>query len=111
MIEMYEVVVLILSPVQQVADQTGDFGNLYTSGAFNCPHRGQTVDVRSDPTGTLHKVIGVPGITPLKNHLDASEHLSRAPGIDDLTPFDFDFDPHMAFDPGDRIDYDAFTHL
>jgi hypothetical protein len=32
--------------------------------------------VRSDPAGTLNKMMGIPGIAPLQNQLNAPEHLT-----------------------------------
>jgi hypothetical protein len=41
--------VLILGTMQQVAEQASIFGNLDANRVFDCPHRGQGVDKRSDP--------------------------------------------------------------
>jgi hypothetical protein len=32
--------------------------------------------VRSDPAGTLNKVMGIPGIAALYNHFNSPEHLT-----------------------------------
>jgi hypothetical protein len=104
-------VMLELGGMHHVPDQSGIFGNLNIDCGFDCPHRGQSMGVRSDATGTLHEMVCVPGIAPLKNQLDAAEHLARAPRIDNFAPSHFDFDAKVAFDSGDRINYDSFTHI
>jgi hypothetical protein len=40
---------LILGTVQQVAKQARVFRNLNANRIFDCPHRGQRMDKRSDP--------------------------------------------------------------
>jgi hypothetical protein len=41
---------------------------------FNCPHRGQGMGVGSNPAGALCKMMGIPGITTLKDDFETSEH-------------------------------------
>jgi hypothetical protein len=48
MIEMDNVVMLVLRTVQEVSEDSGIVGNLDADCVFNCPHRGQSMDVRSD---------------------------------------------------------------
>jgi hypothetical protein len=69
------------------------------------------MDVRSDPAGALHEMLGIPRITPLQNELYAAEHLPGAPGVNDFPTGHFDLDPHVAFDAGDRINNDSFSHM
>jgi hypothetical protein len=69
------------------------------------------MDVRSDPAGTLHEMLGVPGIAPLQNHFDAPEHLPGAPGVDDLASGHLDFDPEVTLDTGYRINDNSLSHM
>ena len=66
MIEVDDVVMLELGSHQQVADDTCIVGNLYANGIFDCPHRGQSMGVRSDPAGALHEMMCIPGIPSLQ---------------------------------------------
>jgi len=50
-------------------------------------------------------------IPPLKNHFNAAEHLPGAPGIDNFTSGDFHLDAKVAFDSGDRINYNSLAHM
>ena len=49
MIEVNDMIVLILGTMQQVAEQACIFRNLDANRVFDCPHRGQRVNKRSDP--------------------------------------------------------------
>ena len=62
--------------VEQVADKTRIGWNLNIDCIFDCPHRGQSMGVRSDPAGALHEMVGIARIASLKNQLDSSKHLS-----------------------------------
>jgi hypothetical protein len=66
--------------------------------------------IRSNPAGSLHKVVRIPGIAALQYQLDSAEHLPGAPGVYDLAAFNFHLDAQVAFDPGNRINYDTFSH-
>ena len=76
MVKMDHVVVLKLGTVQKVADEARIRRNLHVDCIFDCPHRGQSMRVRSDPAGALHKMVGIAGIASLKNQFDSSKHLS-----------------------------------
>jgi len=76
MIEMHQMVMLKLRAVQKVSNDACIWGNSNIDCIFNCPHRGQGVSVSSDPTGSLNKMVGIPGIPALKNEFDTSEHLA-----------------------------------
>ena len=76
MIEMNDMVVLELSAVQQVSDQACVFGDLDPHCIFDCPHRGQSMGVRSDAAGALDEMMRISGVTPLQYQLDAPEHLA-----------------------------------
>jgi len=67
--------------------------------------------VRSDAAGAGHKVMRIARITALENKLDTSEHLARAPCIDNFTAGYFDFDPEVALNPGNWINNYTFTHI
>ena len=73
---MDDMIMLKLGAHQQVSDQTGIFRNLHADGVFNCPHRGQSMGIRSDPAGSCHKMVRIPWIPPLQNDFDTSEHLA-----------------------------------
>jgi hypothetical protein len=63
------------------------------------------------PQERCHEMMRIPRIAPLKNQLDAAEHLARTPGIDDFASGHFHLDAKVAFDSGDRINYNSFTHM
>ena len=73
---MHHMVMLELCTVHQVSDDACIRGNGNVDCIFNCPHRGQGMCVRSDPAGSLNKMVGIPGIPALKDELDTSEHLA-----------------------------------
>ena len=75
-IEMNDMVMLKLSAMEQVSDQARIFGNLYANRIFDCPHRGQSMGVRSDPAGALDEMMRVSRIPPLQNELNPPEHLA-----------------------------------
>ncbi len=75
---------LELCTVQKVSDQAGILWNFDADGIFNCPHRGQSMCVSSDAAGALDKMVGIAGIASLKDKFNPSEHLPRAPGVDNL---------------------------
>jgi hypothetical protein len=104
-------IVLKLGAVHQVADDARIFGNLNANRHFDCPHRGQGVDVRSDPAGTAHEQVGIAGVTPLKNHFNAAKHLPGAPGIDNFAARDFHLDAQVAFDARNGINYNSLAHI
>jgi hypothetical protein len=108
---MDDVIVLVLRAVHEVADQTRVLRDLHADGVVDCPHRGQSMDVRSDPAGALHEVLGIPRIAPLQNEFDAPEHLPGAPGVNDLAAGHFHLDPHVAFDSGYRVNNDSLSHM
>jgi hypothetical protein len=67
--------------------------------------------VRSDPAGSLHKMMRVPRIPAQQYQFDPSEHLPRTPGIHDLAIGNFDLDAQMAFYPCYRVYYNSLRHL
>lgn len=48
MIKVHDVVVLELGTIQKVSYNSGIVGNLDADCVFNCPHRGQSMNVSSD---------------------------------------------------------------
>jgi hypothetical protein len=66
--------------------------------------------IRSDPAGTLHEVVRIPGIAALQYQLDTTEHLPGTPGVNDLAAFNLHLDSQVAFDPGNRINYNSLCH-
>ena len=67
MIEVNNVIVLELCTMQQISDKSGIFRNLYANGVFDCPHRGQSMCVRSDPARSLDKMLSISWVPALKN--------------------------------------------
>jgi hypothetical protein len=55
-------------------------------------------------------MVCVPRVTALENHFNASEHLSRTPGIDHLAALHLDFDSEVTFYSGNWINYDTLAH-
>jgi hypothetical protein len=103
--------VLELGTMQKVADDPGVFGDGNAKSHIDCPHRGQSMGVRSDPARALHKMVSVPWIASHKYHLDTTEHLAGTPGVHDLAPCNLDFDAKVAFDSGNRINHISFSHV
>jgi hypothetical protein len=75
MIKMNDMVMLELGSMQQVSDEPGILGDLNVNRIFDCPHRGQSMCVRSDAAGTLDKMVGIPRIATLQNKFYSPEHL------------------------------------
>jgi len=76
MIKMNYMIVLELSSHQKISNDSCVFRNFDAHRIIDCPHRGQSMGVRSDPAGTLNKMMGIPGIAPLQYQLNAPEHLT-----------------------------------
>jgi hypothetical protein len=108
---MYDVVMLKLRTVKQVSNNTCICRDLYADGVFDCPHRGQSMGVSSDPAGSLHEVLCISGIPSLKDQFDAPEHLSGAPGIFYLAALNFYFDTKVAFYSCNRVDRYSLSHM
>jgi hypothetical protein len=65
MIEVNNVIMLELGPVKKISDKACIFWDFDADCIFDCPHRGQSMGVRSDPAGALNKMVGVTGIAAL----------------------------------------------
>ena len=65
MIKMNNMVVLKLGTHQQISNDQRIWGNLNSNRIVDCPHRGQSMGVRSDAARALHKMMGVPGVASL----------------------------------------------
>ena len=76
MIKMNDVIVLELGTHEKVAYDSCIFWDLNTDGIIDCPHRGQSMGVGSDPARALHKMMGIPRIASLQDQLDSAEHLA-----------------------------------
>ncbi len=76
MIKVNNMIMLELGAHQQVTNDACVLRNFDTHCVIDCPHRGQSMCVRSDTAGALHKMVGIPGISALQNHLDTPEHLA-----------------------------------
>jgi hypothetical protein len=97
------VIMLKLGAHKQVTDDARIFRDFNTHCIIDCPHRGQGMGVRSDAAGTLHKMVGIPGVSALQNELYTPKHLARAPGIHYLAAGHLDFDPEMTLNSGDWV--------
>jgi hypothetical protein len=76
MIKMNDVIVLELGTHEKVAHNSCIFRNLDTDGVIDCPHRGQSMGVSSDPARALYKMMGIPRIASLQYQLNTPEHLA-----------------------------------
>ena len=76
MIKMNDVIVLELGAHKKVSYDSCIFRDLDAHGIIDCPHRGQSMGVCSDPARALHKMMCIPRIAPLQDQLDPSEHLA-----------------------------------
>jgi hypothetical protein len=56
---------LELGSHQKIADEPCVSRYFNAHRIVDCPHRGQSMRVRSDAAGALHKVMGIPGIAAL----------------------------------------------
>ena len=59
---------------------------------------------RSDTTDALGKDPGVARVATWQDQLDAAEHHTCTPGIDDAAILNLGLDAQVAFDARDRID-------
>jgi hypothetical protein len=75
-VEVDDVIVQVLGAHQQVADDAGVFGYFNPNGIIDCPHRGQSMGVRSDAAGALHKMVSIPGVSTLQDKFNTAEHLT-----------------------------------
>ena len=76
MIKMNNMIMLKLGTHQKVSNDSCVFGYFNADGVIDCPHRGQSMCVRSDAAGALYKMMGIPGISSLKDQLNPPEHLA-----------------------------------
>ena len=111
MIEVNNVVMLELCAMQQVSDQSCIFRYLYANGVFDCPHRGQSMCVRSEPARTLNKMVSISWVPSLENQFDAPEHLTGAPGVRNLTTLNLNLDTKVALYSCNRIYRYSLAHM
>ncbi len=111
MIEVNNMVVLVLSAMQQVANDACIGGNGDADSIVDCPHRGHSMGVGSDPAGALNKMMRVPGVPALKNNFDPAKHLPGTPGVDDLAALHFHLDARWPLYSGNRINRYSVTHM
>ena len=108
---MNNMIMLKLGPHEQVADDPRIWGNFNANRVIDCPHRGQSMCVRSDAAGALYKMVGIPRVSALQDDLNAPKHLSRAPGVDNLATGHFDFDSKVALNSGNWIYRYSLCHM
>jgi hypothetical protein len=73
---MDDVIMLELSTHEKVSNDTCIFWNFNANGIFDCPHRGQSMGVRSDPARALHEMMCIPRIASQQDYLYAPKHLA-----------------------------------
>ena len=76
MIKMNNMIMLELGAHQKVSNDARIFRYFNLYGIIDCPHRGQSMCVRSDAAGALHKMVGIPRISTLQDELNTPEHLT-----------------------------------
>jgi hypothetical protein len=108
---MDDVIVLILRTMQEVSEDSGIVGDLDADCVFDCPHRGQSMDIRSDAAGALHEMLGISGIPSLQHDFDTPKHLAGTPGIYNFTAGHFNLNAKVTFDPCNRINHYSLTHI
>jgi hypothetical protein len=97
--------------MQQVSDQARVFRYFNANRVFDCPHRGQSMCVRSDAAGALYKVMCITGISSLEDKFDSPEHLPGTPGIFHLATLNFDLYAKVTFNACNRINRNSFSHM
>jgi hypothetical protein len=73
---MNNMVMLELGSHEQVTNNSSIFGYFDAHRIVDCPHRGQSMGVRSDAARTLDEMVGIPRIASLQNEFDPPEHLA-----------------------------------
>lgn len=111
MIGMDNVIMLELSAVKKVSHYTRSVRYLDANCIFDCPHRGQSMCVRSDPARSLNKMLCISRVPALENQLDTPEHLAGAPGVCDLTTLNLNFDTKVALYSCNRIYRYSLAHM
>ena len=76
MIKVNNMIMLELGAHQKIANDACIFWYFNPHRIIDCPHRGQSMCVRSDAAGALHKMVGIPGVSALQDHLNTPEHLA-----------------------------------
>ena len=76
MIKMNDVIVLELGAHEKISYDSCIFRDFDAHSIIDCPHRGQSMGVGSDPAGALHKMMCIPRIASLQDQLDTPEHLA-----------------------------------
>jgi hypothetical protein len=109
-IEVHHVVVDVLRPVHQVADELGIARDLDAQGVLDRAHRGKAVHEGADPADALREGPGVAGVAAFQDGLDAAHHGPGAVGLGDVVALHLGLDAQMPLDAGDGVDDDAFTH-
>jgi hypothetical protein len=109
-VEVDHVVLHVLRAEHQVADELGVGRHGDPERVLHRADRGEGVDGRADAAGAFGERPGVARVTPLQDDLEAPDHRPGAERVDDFPVLDLRLDAEMAFDPGDRVDYDAVRH-
>ena len=76
MVEMNDMVLLELGTHHQISKDACVVRDSNTYCIFNCPHRGQVMNHRSDASCALTEERGITGITSLQDKLNTTKHLS-----------------------------------
>ena len=107
-IKVHHVVVHILRPDHQVADQFGVVRDLDLECILHRAHRGDAMHQRADAANALGESPGVARVAAAQDDFDAAHHGAGRVGLGDLPGLVGGcLDAQMALDPGNGVDNDA----
>jgi hypothetical protein len=106
MVKVKDVVLDMLNPCHDIADEASVFGNLDIEGVFDGSHGTKRVNCSTAAAQPLGNSPGAAWVPPTEDRLYASERSAGTPGIGYSGVLHLSFDPEVAFDTSDRIDHD-----
>jgi len=109
-VEMNKMVVDILSAHDQIPEKGSPPGNLGTKGHIKGTDRSHLVNAKADAAETARDITGVPRIFSQEKGLESAGHGAAAPGVLDLSVFDFYFDLEVSLYSRHWIDGDSLSH-
>jgi hypothetical protein len=110
MIEVDDVIVEVLGPHDQVADQPPSVGDLGAEGIVQSRCRRHGVHREAHAAEAAGDITGVPGVLAREQGLEATGHGAAAPGVFDLTVLELHLDLEMTLDPGYGINCNSLAH-
>jgi len=111
-IEMHQMVMHLQRELHDVADRVGVLGDVDLQRVFHRAHRGQCMGAGAHAADALGKGPCIARIAPLQNHLQPAPHGARRHRVADHIAFvEVDLDPHVALDPGYRVDHHALAGI